>query len=622
MRKWLLGLWILAAGSGVWAREFHVATTGNDEKSGELSSPFRTIQRGAVAAQAGDTITVHAGVYRERVNPPRGGESDNKRIAYQAATGETVQIKGSEIIKEWSPDRQGIWQVTIPNSFFGKFNPYNDLIKGDWFDPKGRKHHTGAVYLDGQWLIEAADLEELYKSRDPLWYATVDKEKTVIRARFDQADPNRQNVEINVRQTVFYPDQPGRDYITVRGFRMSHAAPQWAPPTAEQMGLIGTHWSRGWIIEDNHISHSINAGISLGKYGDQFDNLAATAKAYNDSIDRALNHGWRKANVGGHLVRNNTISYCEQVGIVGSMGASFSRIIGNHIFKIHVQNRYGGAELAGIKFHAPIDVLIEGNRIHETPRAIWLDWMTQGTRVSRNLCYKSLEDVFLEVNHGPCLVDNNLFLSDTKFVNRSEGGAYVHNLFASRYFSWLDPNRETPYFKAHSTEKAGLAKIVIGDDRFFNNIFVGKNGADPTADINSETIRKGKPVGGRGLFMYEGWPTLPVASGNVYYFGAKPAPQESDFTLCPTDPAIRIEERGDEVFLHITLDPIKPDSPQRLVTSQRLGLAKVSQLPFENPDGTPVVINQDYIGKPRNSLQPSPGPFENPGFGRWVVKVW
>jgi alpha-N-arabinofuranosidase len=122
--------------------------------------------------------------------------------------------------------------------------------------------------------------------------------------------------------------------------------------------------------------------------------------------------------------------------------------------------------------------------------------------------------------------------------------------------------------------------------------------------------------------MYEGWPTLPVASGNVYYFGAKPAPQESDFTLCPTDPAIRIEERGDEVFLHITLDPIKPDSPQRLVTSQRLGLAKVSQLPFENPDGTSVVINQDYIGKPRNSLQPSPGPFENPGFGRWVVKVW
>ena len=46
--------------------------------------------------------------------------------------------------------------MTLPNSFFGKFNPYSDLIHGDWFDPKGREHHTGAVYLNGEWLTEAA----------------------------------------------------------------------------------------------------------------------------------------------------------------------------------------------------------------------------------------------------------------------------------------------------------------------------------------------------------------------------------------------------------------------------------------------------------------------------------
>jgi len=46
---------------------------------------------------------------------------------------------------------------------------------------------------------------------------------------------------------------------------MRHAATPWAPPTAEQIGLIGTHWSKGWIIENNVISHSICAGIALGK---------------------------------------------------------------------------------------------------------------------------------------------------------------------------------------------------------------------------------------------------------------------------------------------------------------------------------------------------------------------
>jgi hypothetical protein len=32
------------------------------------------------------------GVYRERINPPHGGESDHKRIVYQAANGEKVEI--------------------------------------------------------------------------------------------------------------------------------------------------------------------------------------------------------------------------------------------------------------------------------------------------------------------------------------------------------------------------------------------------------------------------------------------------------------------------------------------------------------------------------------------------
>jgi len=68
---------------------------------------------------------------------------------------------------------------------------------------------------------------------------------------------------------VFYPRETGRNFITVRGFTLEHAATNWAPPTAEQVGLIGTHWSKGWIIENNTISHSRCVGITLGKYGDE-----------------------------------------------------------------------------------------------------------------------------------------------------------------------------------------------------------------------------------------------------------------------------------------------------------------------------------------------------------------
>ena len=52
-------------------------------------------------------------MYRERVNPPRGGISDDKRIVYQAAPGEKVVIKGSEIIKSWEKVADGVWKVTL-----------------------------------------------------------------------------------------------------------------------------------------------------------------------------------------------------------------------------------------------------------------------------------------------------------------------------------------------------------------------------------------------------------------------------------------------------------------------------------------------------------------------------
>jgi len=152
----------------------------------------------------------------------------------------------------------------------------------------------------------------------PLWFAQVDASNTTIWAQFPRVNPNEQLVEINVRRTVFYPDQPGRNYITVRGFTMCHAATPWAPPTAEQIGLIGTHWSKGWIIENNEISHSVCSGIALGKHGDQYDNTSAnSAEGYVKTIERAHANAiaWTRENIGHHLVRNNTISHCEQAGV-------------------------------------------------------------------------------------------------------------------------------------------------------------------------------------------------------------------------------------------------------------------------------------------------------------------
>ena len=589
--------------STVCAADFHVAPKGNDSDPGTQTAPLRTIQRAADLAQPGDVITVHKGVYRERIAPPRGGESDEKRIVYQAATGEKVEIKGSEVVKNWVKVQDNVWKVTIPNAFFGSFNPYSDLIHGDWFDSGGRQHHTGAVYLNGDWLTEAAHLDDVLKptTTTPLWFGQVDKENTTIWAQFKGVNPNEQLVEVNVRRTLFYPKRPGVNFLTVRGFIMRHAATPWSPPTAEQIGLIGTHWSKGWIIENNVISHSICSGIALGKYGDEWDNTSAnSAEGYVDTINRALKNGWNKETVGHHIVRNNTISHCEQAGIVGSLGAAFSVVTGNTIHDVHVRRLFSGAEMAGIKFHAAIDVEISRNHIYRTCLGLWLDWMAQGTRVSGNLFHDNDVDLFVEVDHGPFLVDNNLFLSPGGFWIRSQGGAYVHNLIVGSVSVNAD-GRETPFHKAHSTELAGMHGNPSGDDRFYNNLFVER--------------------GNLGLYDAASLPMW--MGGNVFLKGAKPSKHEKDPLVKPEyDPILRLVEKTDGLFLEVQFDKAwAAQRTRKLVTTDLLGKATIPNLPYEQPDGKPIRVNTDYFGNSRNESNPMPGPFENPGQGDLKIKV-
>lgn len=160
-------------------REYHVSVKGDDgNPGGSASEPLRTIQAAAMLAQPGDTVTVHEGIYRERVNPPRGGESNAKRIVYQAAPGENVAIKGSEVIKEWVQQDGDVWMVHLPNDYFGAFNPYANLLHADWFFPQGRDHHTGAVYLNDEALNEAATLDELFgKCRGKKWFRQVRQQR-------------------------------------------------------------------------------------------------------------------------------------------------------------------------------------------------------------------------------------------------------------------------------------------------------------------------------------------------------------------------------------------------------------------------------------------------------------
>ncbi|HEX3628546.1 MAG TPA: right-handed parallel beta-helix repeat-containing protein [Verrucomicrobiae bacterium] len=594
-----------AFGIVVHATEFNVATNGNDANSGNPQNPFRTIQHAADVAQPGDVITVHGGVYRERVNPPRGGMSDADRITYQAAPGEHVVVTGSEPMGGWVKVTNDTWKATIPNSWFGTFNPYADRIHGDWCSNPGG-YHTGEVYLNGDWLTESTNLDHVLKpvAGRTLWFGLVKDGVTTLWAQFPNLNPNEQRVEINVRQTVFTPSRIGINYLTVRGFELRDAAAPWAPPTAAQIGIISAYWCKGWIIENNNICYSPCCGVALGKYGDDWDNRAQSAEGYVGTIHRALTNGWNKATVGSHLVRNNEISHCEQTGIVGSLGCSFSTVTGNEIHDIHIRNLYGGAEMAGIKFHGAIDVTISHNHIYHCGLGLWLDWMAQGAQVTGNLFHDNGSDFFCEMQHGPILVANNLFLSKRATLN-SQGIAFVHNLFSGSIFNGRHDRRSTPFMSAHSTKLAGLYCSTNGDSgdhRFYNNLFV--------AQCNQHSMDD-------SMFPC-------FAAGNVFSGAAQPSKYDAAPMLAQDfNVGMKLTQKADGWYLTLAEDDAwRSEAKDKPVTTKLLGKSKVSGCAYENADGSRIRVNIDYFGNKRDKKHPFPGPFEKAEAGPREIKVW
>jgi hypothetical protein len=650
----------------------HVATTGSDTADGSADTPFRTINRAAEAAQPGDTVLVHAGVYREWVRPRRGGLSDTRRITYQAAAGEHVVITGAERITGWVREDGTVWRATVENTLFGDFNPYAEQVGGDWIVyPDGAPHkHLGEVYLNGLSFYEVAGREAVTGPprrtevtddwtgmtepvRNPdqtqlVWYAEVGESGTTIWANFQGADPNTETAEINVRRSVFYPAEHHLDYITVRGFELAQAACPWTPPTADQPGLIGPNWAKGWIIEDNVIHDAKCSAISIGKEASTGHNYATTRgdkPGYQyqlESVFAARQIGWDREHIGSHVIRRNTIYDCGQNGVVGHLGCVFSTIEDNHIYRIAIKREFYGYEIGGIKLHAAIDVTIRHNRIHDCSLGTWLDWQTQGTRVSRNLYYRNSRDLFIEVSHGPYLVEHNVLASPAAVELFSQGGAFVDNLIAGTVRLEQVLDRPTPYHRPHSTQVAGYAAIVGGDDRWIGNLFVGGS-----AETAYGKDAEGKTPAFAGTAGYDGYPasfeeylgritarepgdhqrflglTQPVyARGNVYAEGAKPFAGETGPVRLESA-RVSVVDEGDAVYLETELPQAYGQARHPVVTGADLPRVRFADADFEERDGTPVIVDVDLTGARRpGDADAAAGPIAALATGPGRHQVW
>lgn len=558
------------------AAEFHVCINGNNSNPGTLELPLRTIQRAAELARPGDIITVHDGTYRERVIPPRGGNSESQRIVYRAQQGDQPVIKGSERITNWVHQAGGVWRVELDASFFGGFNPYTLSVDcGRWMD-YGKWHHRGDVYLDGEAFIERKSEAEVAANLKS-WFTSTNGLTTRIVANFGKANPNQALAEINVRDMCFAPESLGVNYITLSGLVFRHAATYWAgPDCADQTGAICTKTGHHWIVENCVVSDSRCCGIAIGRW----------------------TGGQESADSGHHIIRNNRIQRCGETAIVGARYNYGTVIEGNLVEEINCRNEFGGGETAGIKLHFAVDVVIRNNLIRKVRGdsgnfGLWMDWSWQNARVTGNVFMDTQGPaLYIECSWGPNLIDNNVFIGGGVSQTASQSALFVHNLFWNAPIQrGEDMSRSPQYWIPHTVTKAGSGPVKTSRDGWYNNIFIGKG-------LNC--------VGGSGF----------KAGYNLYLEGARPSPIESNSVVSAnkTKFASQSDQSGVSVKFTMNNAPWKLRAPL-MGTNQYGEIAECVQR-SENADGTPLFVDTDFFGRLRNTNGPLAGPFENLKIGR------
>ncbi|MEB6171063.1 right-handed parallel beta-helix repeat-containing protein [Staphylococcus pseudoxylosus] len=634
----------------------HVDKKGSDCGLGNIESPFLTIDKAASVAQPGDSIIVHQGIYREEITHINTGLSESRRISFEAAKDEQVIIKGSEEITGWQQIDGSIWKVEIDNTIFKDFNPFATKLFGDWLAVDNDKS-LGQVYLNNQSLFEVSEYEQLadpklveetldhwtnkqvtYDYKDQsiyVWYAKVEKDITTIYVNFHDYNPNNEVTEINVRKSAFRPFKMHTNYITIRNFEIANVATQWSPPTAAQTGMIDTHWSKGWIIENNTLYNAVCSAIAIGKEISTGDNLNTYRKdkpGYQYQIEtvfKAVNSDWNKETIGSHIVRNNVIHDCGQNAVVGHLGSAFSKIYNNHIYNIGNKREFFGYEIAGIKLHAAIDTQVYNNYVHNCSLGMWFDWQTQGTRISKNIFNDNTRDLFVEVSSGPYIVDNNILTADYALDNHAQGGAYVNNIINGEIVHRLMLDRATPYHVPHSTLIAGFAPVYGGDDRFYNNIFIGQegipnvgteiyNGYNTSLSEFKEAVAKEE--GDHESFHKIKQPVY--IEDNAYFNKADQFNREDrNFIDESVNPDLSIVEEGNDVYLNISVPESFIEFKGQVYDTETLPKVRIVDADFEDENGNSLTLNTDLNDDLREH-ESMIGPLQTLTTGNNKVKIW
>ncbi|MCP4195380.1 MAG: hypothetical protein GY768_32675 [Planctomycetaceae bacterium] len=478
-----------------------VAPHGADDALGSDERPLRTISAAAERAMPGDTILVRAGIYRERVTPPRGGTA-GKPITYRGEKLGKVLLRGSTVWKPaWQSHKAGIVFATPEEDFFNDdvyvdhANPFRVELASTPYErdgkPESQRYDRGdpkLTYTCGQVIVNGKPWQQRpflseVETRPGTWTFVAAKEdaRGRIYVNFGNLDPLQQQVEISTRRRIFAPHVRGLGFIHVEGFVMEHCGNQyptnfWNTPEWSQSGALGLRGGHHWIVRNNVFRYANTVALDLGAGGGDNEREREQIGGAPFGDDNLIEENWFLDNGSAAIIGSGS----QRVVVRGNV------ILRNNTLHFNGPKRY---EHAGIKFHFVRDGLIEGNYVADNPlsEGIWLDNQFPGTRVTRNVVVNNgARGIFLEMSDykfDTVLVDHNISVGNRGiqfYVHDASGSTVMHNLFAN---SPADAKYGQGAYIYQVT-----ARTKTGYHSIYNNLFVNHK---VMLDINYPSHRSG-----------------------------------------------------------------------------------------------------------------------------------
>ena len=353
-----------------------VSLTGNDSDNGTLNNPYKTICKAISSVQAGGTIVLRGGVYREGYdNISNSGCTYKifKQITIQPYGTERAWIKGSKLVSNWT-STNGKWSVSWP----ALANQASQVPAGneDAIIPGSLAGDSAMVFINGVSLSQVGSLAEVNASS---FYANRTTNTIYI-----GDNPSGKVVEVSEypRSLTLFSLQGGdAGGSTIKGIGFAHFASTW-DPSSSPGALIAT--TNNITIDNTVFASNSAGGLFLGNPGVILKNSLLT----NNGANGASGNLTHNSIIDGNVFSNN-----NKAG-----------------FAISGQGCAKSCAIAGMKVAHSDNLTVKGNTFEgNNGTGFWCDLNCVNATVVNNVSRNNKSHgIYYEVSDGGIIASNLL----------------------------------------------------------------------------------------------------------------------------------------------------------------------------------------------------------------------